>query len=431
MGARGGPGEFRAFRLVWGLQQKTRMDTRQALGRGVRGATLAVVVLTAGGALGQRVEPSATTPIFQRSAPPPAVKAIATGARHTCAVVGDDGRVMCWGQNTDGQLGDGTMTSRTKPAFVLALSGARELAVGSTFSCALLTSGNVMCWGRLPGRPVAPTFVSGLAGVRQLAAGAGHACALVSDYSVRCWGENAFGQVGDGAKQPALTPVAVPGVTRVMDLTLGWQHSCALVPGGTVKCWGAITDGQLGNALVPLGPSSGSATPVDVTGLAGATAIAGGAAHTCAIVAGGVRCWGANGDGQLGDGSHTPSTAPVVVPGLAGAQKIAAGRAEVCVLVNGRGVQCWGWFGPTITEGLIHRPMLAPTKVMEASTNAELIGARDIASGGGHACVVRTDSTALCWGNNVDGELGAPTGTCGAPRDAYACSRAAIPIVWP
>ena len=400
--------------------------------RGLRGAILAAAALSAVGALAQtRVEPSATS-IFQRSAPPPDVKAIGAGAAHTCAII-EDGKVMCWGLNTDGQLGDRTLTARTKPALVRGVTGARQLALGAAFTCALLTTSNVMCWGRLPGMPQAAASVPGLSGVKQIAAGAGHICAIMSDDSVRCWGDNTFGQVGDGTTKPALAPVAVTGLTRVIDLALGWQHSCARVIGAAPKCWGSNTNGQLGNATVPVGPTTGSAIPVDVTGLVGVQvlALAGGGTHTCAIVSQGgtVRCWGANADGQLGDGSRTQSATPVVVTGLANAVKIAAGKTGACAVV-GSGAQCWGWFGPPSSDAIPHRPTLTPTKVLEASSGTELLGVRDLAAGGGHLCARRPDGTVLCWGNNVEGELGAATATCGGARETFVCSRTAVAVAW-
>jgi alpha-tubulin suppressor-like RCC1 family protein len=171
-----------------------------------------------------------------------------------------------------------------------------------------------------------------------------------------------------------------------------------------------------------------------VTGLAGVLSLAGGGAHSCAILSNGgsVQCWGANGDGQLGNGTRTQSTTPVIVTGLTNAVKLATGKSDGCAVTVGGGVQCWGWFGPALTEGA-HRPTLAPAKIMLASSGAELVGARDLVSGGGHACVRRAgDSAVFCWGNNADGELGAATGTCGGARgEGYACSPTAVAIAWP
>ena len=400
---------------------------------------MAAAVLSAGVALGDafpRPPPPGVPPPLKRLALAPPIQAIATGIRHTCVVLQEEGKVACWGLNTDGQLGDGTTTTRTTPAIVPMLSGAQQLALGLAHTCALLTNGTVSCWGQSVtggGRALSPTLVPGLAGVTQLAAGFGHTCARIGNGGARCWGNNLWGQLGDGTTIPRPAPTFVVGLTGVLELAAGWEHSCARLQGGVVKCWGSNTSGQLGNA-VPVGPAARSLTPVGVPDLAGlpASSLAAGGAHTCALFPNrSVRCWGANVDGQMGDGSVSQSSRATTVSGLSALQ-LASGKSGVCALVDGGGVQCWGWFGPPLFEafGTPHAPALLPTKVLGGS-GAELVGVNAIASGGGHACALEQNATVVCWGYNADGELGAPTGTCGTGSAAHACSRAAVAVVWP
>ncbi len=247
---------------------------------------------------------------------------LTTGNAHTCWTVAA-GEVRCAGDNHFGQLGDGTYGSAPSPpaSAVVGVTGAKALAAGQEFTCALLVTGTVRCWGEgslgqlgngsSAGSNV-PVDVTGLTGVVAISAYQFSACALLANGSVYCWGYNASGQLGDGTNTSRNAPVKVVGLSGVTGITAGADHSCAVVADGAVKCWGANASGQLGD-----GTNTASLLPVGVSRLSGATAVSAGGPHTCALVARGrAMCWGSNSKGELGNSTNTASNVPVQVIGL-------------------------------------------------------------------------------------------------------------------
>ena len=252
---------------------------------------------------------------------------VAAGYVHSCALT-TAGGVMCWGNNFHGQLGIGGPLGifRTTPVEIFQLaSGATAVAAGDWHTCAVTAAGGVKCWGEdIFGQlgdgaccinRTAPVNVSGLSsGITEVAAGAVHTCAVTTAGDVKCWGQNDFGQLGDGTTIDRLAPVDVVSLaTGVVSVRMGNGHTCALTSTGGVKCWGRNTDGQLGD-----GTAMNQPLPMDVSGLAsGAAAVGGGSTHTCALTtAGNVECWGRNSYGQLGDGTFMNRTTPVSLVGL-------------------------------------------------------------------------------------------------------------------
>ncbi|MFH1437087.1 MAG: hypothetical protein ABIJ56_15375, partial [Pseudomonadota bacterium] len=188
-----------------------------------------------------------------------------------------------------------------------------------------------------------PVDVTGLSsGVAAIAAGENHACAASGDGVLRCWGKNNRGQVGDDSTTNRSAPVVVTTLAAgAVAAACGQEHSCALLDTGGVQCWGRNDKGQIGSS------SAGGEihTPINVTGLAsGVASITADQKHTCAITtAGGAKCWGLNGNGQIGDGTKVDRSAPMNVSTLgSGVQQIDAGWAHTCAVLERGVVMCWG-----------------------------------------------------------------------------------------
>lgn len=286
------------------------------------GATHTCALMTGGGVkcwgsngfgqLGDDTIIQSLTPVDVLEGPglPPlsGVISLSVGSYTNC-VVTSVGGAKCWGYNLGGTVGDGSTSDRHTPVDVFGLTSGMS---------AIATSGN-------------------------------HACALTTGGGVLCWGSNTNGELGDAATVgfTRLTPIAIPSLTSgVSAIEMGISHSCALTIGGGARCWGYNFYSQLGgaagnNPVVPGDVLSAPSSPP----LSGVSAISAGQDHTCAVANAGAKCWGYNFYGQLGDNTVTPfiRSTPVDVFGLtAGISAISAGQSHSCALNSGGGVKCWG-----------------------------------------------------------------------------------------
>jgi alpha-tubulin suppressor-like RCC1 family protein len=329
------------------------------------------------------------------------VTAISAGDSYACALV-SGGDVECWGSNFSDE--PGSEAWRSPPVRIQDVTNAVAISTGSHYACALLGDGTIECWG-FNGRgqlgtgttslgESSPVRVSGITDATAVSAGLDSTCALEAGGKVECWGWNEYGQLGDGTTAASAVPVAVSGVNGATGVSVSFLgFACALISDGSTDCWGDNFSGQLGNGS----NADDNPLPSRVVGITDATAVSAGEDSSCALVAGGaVDCWGSNHLGELGNGSTKLSRTPARVMGITKATAISV-NGFACALVSGAAIDCWG---AVATDNDSPVPRLIRSRVRG------IADATAISVGGSFACALLSDGTVECWGDNFWGELG-------------------------
>jgi alpha-tubulin suppressor-like RCC1 family protein len=322
-----------------------------------------------------------------------------------------------------GQLGTGDTMARLSPSDPLVFEDGfapERLMLGEDHGCAISADKRVKCWGSDQEGQLGPPATGDLnapgpdlrlrgAPVDAVAAGGDHTCAILAGGALKCWGRNTEGQLGLGdTTNRGAGPDQMGDALPVVDLgasavatavAAGAAHTCAVLASGAVTCWGAGDAGQLGQ-----GSPSFAFTPSPPLDLPGAaTAVAAGADFSCALLADGrVLCWGGGARGQLGLGDTANSAAPGAAVALSGkAIAVAAGEHHACALLDDHGVACWG----ANDAGQLG---LGDTQDRTAPVNVPLGsgGAVAVASRVDSTCVLLSDHGVKCWGRNALGQLG-------------------------
>lgn len=345
---------------------------------------------------------------------------ITAGSFHTCGVTTDD-RAYCWGQNSSGELGDGTGTSSSTPVVVAGGLRFVQVSAGSYYTCGLTTDDRAYCWGEnISGKlgdgtainRLSPAAVRGGHRFRQVDAGGSHSCGVTTANEALCWGYNRYGQLGDGSTfHRRQRPVLVAGGHHFIRVTAGLIHTCGLTLAHRAYCWGNGDDGRIGD-----GKTFQRRTPTRVVG-AGAfnvRQLVAGGSHSCSVTTDDMAfCWGNNTFGQIGDGSTTNRVASTAVTGGIGFSGVSPGEDHTCGVTPGSLAYCWGrgYYGQ-LGNGLNgdDANRLTPTAV-----TGDLYF-NTVSSGRTHTCGVTTGGRAYCWGGNTAGQLGNGTTSFSRPE---------------
>jgi alpha-tubulin suppressor-like RCC1 family protein len=356
---------------------------------------------------------------------------LAVGTETACAI-DKTAQTVCWGLNSGfSEYGISQFTRPTSPVPVAAAALSISSISGVTYHwCGLSAAGAAICWGRggsgQLGRgeiepsgntPAAVAFSGPFAGIR---AGRLTTCAWTSAGAGFCWGLNQRGEIGDSAisrNTKVLQPARISGAIQFASIVPGWQHTCGLAKTGEAYCWGLNRDGQLG---IGAADTIDHLRPVPISSSLRFRRLAVGARSSCGITTSGqVYCWGANGTGQLGDGTTAqrdaptaavtserfvdiamsngtgPSDASIILPTGLGQ----LGTTHVCALSEQKKVYCWGWNGSG---------QLGNGSTTTALTPTPIVGAGDytvLAVGANSSCAATTTEL-RCWGSNFWGQLG-------------------------
>ncbi len=315
------------------------------------------------------------------------VQRIVAGFFHTCAVL-RSGEILCWG--TGGIW-------RDPPARLDDPNGA--IAAGLASTCAVTASDRTTCGGAFNGwgDSSLPKITERLEHAKAISLGVQSGCLIGDDDGVRCWGRGSWGELGDG-RAIAFEPTKILDVPTT-SIAAGPRHTCALTE-GRVRCWGDDHEGQLGS-----GDTGTFAEPAVVDGFDDARGLVSGGRHSCALRRDGtVWCWGDNLDRQIGGSPQSVVPSATKVDGLEGVLDIRAGQDHTCAILGAqRHVWCWGKQD--------HRRLgaeLGPSDRGQPRRVAGLEGIRAIGLGSSHSCAADEAGKLFCWGNNDDGQI---TGT--------------------
>lgn len=339
-----------------------------------------------------------------------AISSISTSDTTTCAVRG--GYVKCWGNNSYGQLGNGSTTSSLTPVLVSGLANITKVDTNGVKTCALTSTGSLYCWGRYDYSTdqLSPTLVSGLNGISDFSVGRNNQVCAIRSSLVYCWGlAGTYLPVGASTTGYNNTPTLVSGLTNVDRVEAGFDVNCVR-SSNKLKCWGTNSSGVFGNNST----TGSSATPVDLSSYFYWTVdtISNDLHTLCTLhTSHTIFCAGSNNSGQIYSQPNTSLTSPITTPSYPyqspNATLMASGDRHTCAVTASNVIKCWGnncdgQLGINSIGCLVHQP----TTVSNITTNVIAITA-----GQDTTCAAFSDESAYCWGSNSNGQVGNGTTT--------------------
>jgi alpha-tubulin suppressor-like RCC1 family protein len=358
---------------------------------------------------------------------------VVAGGYHSLELDGD-GTVWAWGENSEGQLGDGTDVSRSLPFQIPFLSNVMDIVGGPGHSVVVESDGSVWAWGanwygQLGAGTIdqhfVPNRVPSFGGAIAVGAGHSHTIVLRADGTVWAWGYNGEGELGNNSTNDSLVPVEVvtesgDPLTGVIAISAGKWHNLAIKSDGTLWAWGWNWDGQLGD-----GTYTDRHFAVQVSALSNVVAAKAGGYHSIALGDGtapgrpsssssartlgneaaspSAWAWGYNGYAELGNNTDDYSNVPIPVAGLQDIVDLAAGEEHNLALRSDGTVLGWGRNDSGEATGEVTAPIATPVMV------PNLPAIMSIASGGSHSLALASNGLIYTWGDNDSGQLGIGT----------------------
>jgi hypothetical protein len=329
---------------------------------------------------------------------------LSTGSGHSCGI-NTLGVLKCWGQNTQGQLGDGTKNDSNTPIDIDSTTSYASISAGVTHTCGITTSQTLKCWGNNTkgqlgdGTTIArstPTVIDGSTSYATAIAGNQTTCGITTTGVLKCWGNNSNGQIGDYTTTNKLLPTIIDFGTLYSLVSPGNLFTCGITTGGVAKCWGDNSSGQLGD-----GTTTERHRPNYVNDSDTYSTVSTGKGHsTCGVTsAGTLKCWGQNTQGQLGDSTTTGRKAPTTInPPNTLYASVAEGSDYACAITTSGALNCWGNYDHSQINS-----SSSPVAVDASNPYNYITG------GGSHICGITQAGIYTCWGLNTYGQLGDST----------------------